>query len=86
MCYEYPEAGMGVLVPYKQGMKMTTTIKAYITESQTAIRQLPLTERNCYFPDEVRYCFVNLCRIQIGSGAGIKIALHFNIRKLIALD
>ncbi|XP_054266848.1 sodium channel protein Nach-like [Macrosteles quadrilineatus] len=49
---EYPEAGMGVLVPAKPGMKMTTTIKAYLTESLPAIRGLPLGERNCYFPDE----------------------------------
>ncbi|XP_046674840.1 LOW QUALITY PROTEIN: sodium channel protein Nach-like [Homalodisca vitripennis] len=51
---EYPEAGMGVLVLAKSGIKMTTTIKAYLTESLEAVRFLPMQERNCYFPDETR--------------------------------
>lgn len=51
---EYPEAGLGVLLPSEHGIKMTANIKPYLTKSTDAIRKLNLAERNCFFPDEMQ--------------------------------
>lgn len=63
---------MGVLVPANPGVKVTISIKGYITESLSAVRKLPTSQRNCYFPDEIelglaaqytqRSCYIE-CRL-----------------------
>lgn len=63
---------MGVMVPANPGVKVTISIKAYITESLPAVRKLPTSQRNCYFSDEIelglaaqysqRSCFIE-CRL-----------------------
>lgn len=63
---------MGVMVPANPGVKVTISIKAYITESLPAVRTLPTSQRNCYFSDEIelglaaqysqRSCYIE-CRL-----------------------
>ncbi|KAL1123185.1 hypothetical protein AAG570_002272 [Ranatra chinensis] len=66
---EFPEAGMGILVPMGHRSKMVSTVKLTLTESSPQIQSLPMEKRGCYFKGEytlritTEYTFKN-CLIQ----------------------
>lgn len=50
---------MGSLVESIEGIKLSLTVKPYVTHSTDAIRNLDINDRFCYFPDEQQLSISN---------------------------